>query len=100
MPILISNMVAARAPLFPYVLVDRGADISVFSQYPHEAEICFAPLTGIEVQGIRVQGSLLVVEARLNINLASLTIEQVVSKRKKMVIDMCENLKLEVRNVF
>ena len=27
-------------------MVDRGADISFFSQYPHEKEICFAPLTG------------------------------------------------------
>merc|ERR1719210_1854547 len=71
-------------------MVDRGADIQAFSQYPHEAEICFAPLTGLEVQGTRVQGSLLVIEARLSINLASLTIEQVVSKRKKMVVDMGE----------
>ena len=61
-------------------------------QYPHEEEICFAPLTGIEVQGIRVQGAVLVVEARLSVNLVALTIEQVVSKRRKVVQDMCVNM--------
>ena len=40
-------------------MVDRGADISWLSQYPHEKEILFAPLTGLEVQGSRVDGSVL-----------------------------------------
>ena len=30
-------------------MIDRGADFSWFSQYPHEREIVFPPLTGIEV---------------------------------------------------
>ena len=30
-------------------MVDRGADLSWLSQYPHEKEICFPPLTGLEV---------------------------------------------------
>ena len=25
-------------------MVDKGADLSALSQYPHEAEICFPPL--------------------------------------------------------
>ena len=29
--------------------VNRGADISWFSQYPHEQEILFAPLSSLEV---------------------------------------------------
>ena len=45
-------------------MIDRGADISSFSQYPHEREILFAPLTGIEVQGTRVEGAGLVVAVR------------------------------------
>merc|ERR1719422_2957422 len=81
-------------------VVDRGADLSVFSQYPHEREICFAPLTGIEVLNTRVEASLLVVEARLNINLAAMTIEQVVSKRKKVFGDMCHNLEIETKLYF
>ena len=101
-------------------MIDRGADISFLSQYPHEREMCvwpvrrsmcipaswasvgaliacheagrcappqlpslalahslFGPLTGIEVKGTRVVGSVLVVEAGLSVNLASLTIDQV-----------------------
>merc|ERR1719367_1709392 len=81
-------------------MVDRGADLSYFSQYPHEKEICFAPLTGIEVLGTRVESSVLIVEARLNINLAAMTIEQVVSKRKKVFGDMCQNLKVETDLYF
>merc|ERR1719350_1653787 len=81
-------------------MVDRGADLSGFSQYPHEREICFAPLTGIEVLKTRVDASVLVVEARLNINLAAMTMEQVVSKRKKAFGDMCQNLEMETKLYF
>lgn len=81
-------------------MVDRGADISIFSQYPHEKEICFAPLTGIEVLGTRVEGSVLIVQARLNVNLVAMTIEQVISKRWKMVVDMCQNLELETLQIY
>ncbi|KAK3235989.1 hypothetical protein CYMTET_53844 [Cymbomonas tetramitiformis] len=38
-------------------MVDRGADISPFSQYPREKQLVFAPLTGMEVVGVpRVKG--------------------------------------------
>jgi hypothetical protein len=53
--------------------------VYVPSQYPHEATCLFAPMTGIEVQGMRVEGAVLIVEARLSINLNVLTIEQVQS---------------------
>ena len=46
------------------------------SQYPHEEECLFAPLTGIEVQGTRIDGAALIIEARLSVNLNALTIEQ------------------------
>ena len=36
---------------------------------PHEEEILFAPLTGLEVHGFRVEGSVLVVEAKMSVNL-------------------------------
>ena len=45
-------------------MVDRGADISWLSQYPHEREILFGPLTGLEVQGTRIEGTVVVIEAR------------------------------------
>ena len=102
-------------------MVDRGADLSPLSQYPHEREILvrrrglelhsarlldcplpspharrltplplgcpsaspwqFAPLTGIEVLRTRVEGTVLVVESRLSVNLRALTIEQARSPR-------------------
>ena len=64
-------------------MVDRGADLSWLSQYPHEREILFPPLVGLEVLGTKVQGSTLVVESRFSINMAAQTLEQVVSKRRK-----------------
>jgi hypothetical protein len=51
--------------------------VHVPSQYPHENECLFAPLTGIEVQSTRIEGAVLVIEARLSVNLNALTIEQV-----------------------
>ena len=40
------------------------------------SECVFAPLTGIEVLETRVDGAVLVIEARLSVNLNALTIEQ------------------------
>ena len=57
-------------------MVDRGANVSWLSQYPGEKEILFAPLTGLEVVGRRVEKRVMVVEVRLNINLNAETIEQ------------------------
>eukprot|EP00854_Cymbomonas_tetramitiformis_P004334 gene4334-5333_t len=71
-------------------MVDRGADISPFSQYPHEKEIVFAPLTGMEVVGApRIKGRVIVVELRLSCNLSSQTIEQIIRKRKDAVLHLC-----------
>ena len=38
----------------------------------------FAPLTGLEVQGTRVQDDVLIVDVRVSVNLQSRTIEEVV----------------------
>ncbi|KAL1496781.1 hypothetical protein AB1Y20_014369 [Prymnesium parvum] len=78
-------------------MVDRGADISWLSQYPAEQEILFAPLTGLEVASTSVEGSVLLVQVRLSVNLAAMTIEQVVSKRRKVVKDMCDNMAAELK---
>uniref|UniRef100_A0A7S2FQQ3 Uncharacterized protein n=1 Tax=Haptolina brevifila TaxID=156173 RepID=A0A7S2FQQ3_9EUKA len=77
-------------------MVDRGADISFLSYYPHEREVLFAPLCGLEVRGSRVTGTTAVLDVALSINLASLTIEQMVSKRRKMVTEMCNNMLLDL----
>lgn len=79
-------------------MIDRGADISWLSQYPHEREVLFAPLTGLEVKSTRVEGGAIVVCMSISINLASLTIEQVIGKRKKMLIDMKESMLMGIEN--
>jgi hypothetical protein len=51
-------------------MIDRGADVSLLSQFPGEKEILFAPLTGLEVASVpRVEGDVIVVELRLSCNL-------------------------------
>ena len=64
-------------------MIDRGADISWLSQYPHEKEILFAPLTGLEILKQRIEGAVIVLDVRLSVNLTSITVEQVVAKMQR-----------------
>lgn len=58
-------------------MVDRGADIAWLSQYPHEEEILFPPLTSITVEEAKkTTDELLLLDVRLNINVRSQTLEQ------------------------
>lgn len=77
-------------------MIDRGADMRWLSQYPEEKEILFAPLTGLEVVGTRVDGGTLVVEIRLSVNMSSGTIEEVISRRRKLVTDMCNQMRADL----
>ena len=72
----------------------KGADTV---QYPHEKETLLPPLMGIQVHGTRVEGGTLVVSARLSLNMASLTLEQVAGKRLKLLVDMTSQMAAEVR---
>ena len=81
-------------------MVDRGASLRWLSQYPHENEILFAPLMGIEVLGARVDGSVLIVDIALSTNQLSLTLEQVVSKRRKVCVDMLKSMQVELVEEF
>ena len=87
-------------------MIDRGAEISWLSQYPHEAEILFAPLAGLEAREMRIethplnQKHIIVVTMRVSINLTNPTIEQVVAKRRKIVDDMGRGLLMEVRSAL
>ena len=60
-------------------MVDRGAEMEWLSQYPHEKEVLFPPLTGLEALSTEVDGASLLVLTRLSLNMASLTLEQVIS---------------------
>jgi hypothetical protein len=57
--------------------VDRGADLSWLSQYPHEREVLLPPLTGLEALETRVMSGMLVIQSRLSLNMAAHTLEQV-----------------------
>lgn len=50
-------------------MVDRGCELSWISQYPHERECLFAPLTGFELLRTRVHNGVMVAEVRLSVNL-------------------------------
>ena len=65
-------------------MIDKGADLGWISQYPHEREICFPPLTSMQVMGTHVEDAVLVINLRLNLNLTVGTIEDVISKRRKV----------------
>ena len=64
---------------------------------PHEKEILFSPLMGQQALATRVHGSTLVVETRLNLNMQSLTLEEVASKRLKLLTDTKEGMASEIR---
>ena len=51
---------------------------------------------GLEVQGTHVEGSVVVVACRLNVNLNALTLSQVVSKRRKLCVDMVDSMAVEL----
>lgn len=64
-------------------MIDRGADVSLLSQFPGEKEFLFAPLTGLEVASVpRVEGDVVVVELRLSCNLHDQTLEEVIGKMR------------------
>ena len=79
-------------------MVDRGADLTWLSQYPHEREVLLPPLTGLEALETRVASGMLVIEARLSLNMAAHTLEQVLSRRRKMLMDMRDGIALELRD--
>lgn len=91
---------SARGVLFEIEqgAIDRGADISMFSQYPHEREVLWPPLTSLQVTSSRVVGTATIVRVRANVNHTNLPIELSVSKRRKLVSEMCESMKAELRH--
>ena len=50
----------------------------------------------MEVRGSRCDGSVVVISVALSINLNALTLEQVISKRRLVVLNMGEQMRVEV----
>eukprot|EP01044_Picomonas_judraskeda_P000422 COSAG03_NODE_18_length_21685_cov_15.938988_28_plen_674_part_00 len=76
-------------------MIDRGATLDWLSQYPHEREILLPPLTAMEVVEIEDfvdSGSFRMrkLHVRLNTNLVSMTIENLLAVRKKQVHELVE----------
>ena len=65
---------------------------------PHEKETLLPPLLGLAVSGTSVDGDTLVVKSRLSLNMASLTLEQVAGKRKKLLSDMSAQMQAELNH--
>ena len=66
------------------------------SQFSHEKETLFPPLMAVEVVKTRIQRHVLVIEAKFNLNMLSLTLDQVVSRRRKVVFDMKEQMQQDL----
>jgi hypothetical protein len=70
--------------------VDRGADISEFSQYPGEKEFLIVPYSFVQGDGRQRTeitdggGVLTVIPVRVNINIRTETVEQLLGKKKSM----------------
>jgi hypothetical protein len=80
---------------FPTVLVispaavDHGADIKDFSQYPSEREYLWNPCSLIEAWGnpyveVTARGMFTVVPVRMNNNVKTLTLEELLNQKKRM----------------
>ena len=93
-------MLSTHSAALPRAARSRGADLTWLSQYPHEAEVLLPPLTGIEALSVEVDSSMLVIHSRLSLNLASHTLEQVLSRRRKMLMDMVGGIELELRDTL
>lgn len=71
--------------------IDRGADVSWLSQFPYENEVLFPPLTYLEVMGDpKVEENAIVAKLRVNINLRSKTVNEVVEKARTQYLDMLD----------
>ena len=59
-----------------------------------EGEILFGPLTGFEVVDTDVDGSVVMVKAKMIVNLKALTLEQQTERRRMIVRDMVEQMQM------
>jgi hypothetical protein len=84
--------------------VDRGADISEFSQYPAEKEFLFVPNSFIQGEGqqrtevVDGGGIVTIVPVRVNINLKTETVEELKEKKKWLHLASARAIVEEVRH--
>ncbi|KAL1521377.1 hypothetical protein AB1Y20_021043 [Prymnesium parvum] len=83
---------------FQQGVISRGADLSWLSQYPGEAEVCFPPLTALEVRSVRVEDSILIIQMNPTVNQKAETLEKVVSRMQSSHIQLLDILREELRS--
>ena len=82
--------------------VDRGAELKWISQFPGEEEVVMPPLSNLEVIGApyltRFDGAttqVLVVPLRVNVNIKSKTMGELVATRKDVLLSAVKDLQVE-----
>jgi ankyrin repeat protein len=94
---------AGKGKPFPMIIeiavgsIDRGANVSAFSQYPHELEYLWAPGSFMEPLGIPSlevsEGSVVhVIRVRTICNLKTMTTDELLSSRKSMHLKAFDEL--------
>ena len=81
--------------------VDRGASIAPFSQYPNEEEYLYAPFSFVEKFGpqtveVTRSGVVEMIPVRVNSNLKTKTIEEIVAQKKVMHLAAFNHLLHEI----
>jgi hypothetical protein len=82
--------------------VDRGASLEEFSQYPREKEMLWNPLSFLEYQKGKDQvrltefGLVKIIVVKVNANGHAQTVEEMLDRRKNIVVHMAEALEQDV----
>ena len=79
-------------------VISRGANLSWLSQYPGEAEVCFPPLTALEVRSVRVEDAILVIQMSPTVNQNTETLERVISRMRSSHVQLVDILREELRS--
>jgi len=77
----------------------RGAEISWLSQFPAENEVIFAPLTALEVESTRIEGSVMVVNIKPGIAKCSLQ-ESSLDEKKRQQYERDEQERLRLQQLL
>ena len=71
-------------------VIDKGADIGPISFYPYEREILFGALVMMECINVRIEGAVIVLDVRLNVNALSGTLDDIMNEKSRSVANTAE----------
>ena len=71
-------------------VIDKGADIGPISFYPHEREILFGALAMMECINVRIEGAVIVLEVRLNVNAMAGTLDDIMNEKSRSIANAAE----------